>query len=315
MQAAASGQPATLGQTIAALAADQNTAAKALAQSYANALNQSGVTNATDTSGLTASQIAGLPAITTAVLNGYMPVVEGKEDVLAEYEGSHTALGFTLGALYDPIENLRIGLSYRSQVVHKTEGDISFKGKGAASTAFAASRPSGDAEFELVLPASIGLGVDFQAMEGLNVYFNATQTLWSSVENLDVKYGSGVQADSILVKLNWEDVAAYSVGAAYQVSPEFTVRLGFGIDESPTTDALRSPRSPDNDRTLIGLGGRYAGEGWYADLGILNTSIKQPTLNLNESDYPQAKEDFRGNLSGQYSVSANTFMAQYGMKI
>jgi hypothetical protein len=60
---------------------------------------------------------------------------------------------------------------------------------------------------------------------------------------------------------------------------------------------------------MYSIGGRYQSEGWSADLGFMHTRLRDPTLNLEENAYPEAAG--RGNFSGKYKVTANTFMAQY----
>ncbi len=240
---------------------------------------------------------------------------DGTADVFADYSGENYAAGYEFGVQYKPLSELNLGLSYRSQVKHKNKGSIGFSGDATGAQAYIASQAfEKDASLNLTLPDAISFGAAYQGINDLKLFANITQTRWSSVDALNVTYKSGAKGDqNILVKLGWKDVLSYSVGAAYSVQPEILLRAGLGVDKSPTTDALRSPRSPDADRTLASLGATYHKDNWHVDLGYMHTAIKTPKLQLKEADYIEAAG--RGDLVGSYKVSANTFMLQYGQAI
>jgi long-chain fatty acid transport protein len=144
----------------------------------------------------------------------------------------------------------------------------------------------------------------------MNIYASASMTRWSKIRDINIVPESG---SNVLVRLEWEDAWHVGLGGDYKVNEHVIVRAGVGSDQSPTTDSLRSPRSPDDDRRFFSLGGRYQTAGWSVDAGLLHTRFRDPTLNLQDNAYPEAAG--RGDFSGKYQVSANTFMAQYNMSI
>ncbi len=233
---------------------------------------------------------------------------EGKDDVYATYSSDPSmAFGFTFGVLYTPIENLDLGLSYRSAIVHKTEGDYKLTAESSVADTYINSIGTDrKAKLDIAVPDIIGFGATYKDIPNLQLFASASLTRWSKLRDFNVRPDG---ATNILVLLNWEDVWHLGVGAAYKIDSTYTVRAGLASDNSPTTDDLRSPRSPDDNRKLISLGGRYDAETWSVDLGLLRAQFRDPKMQLKNDGYPEA--DGRGDLKGSYTVSANTFMAQY----
>jgi long-chain fatty acid transport protein len=48
------------------------------------------------------------------------------------------------------------------------------------------------------------------------------------------------------------------VGAAYKLNPQWTLRAGLAVDQSPTNNADRSPRIPTGDRRILSLGAGWS---------------------------------------------------------
>ncbi|MFW7381977.1 MAG: OmpP1/FadL family transporter [Oligoflexus sp.] len=244
--------------------------------------------------------------------------LEGRNDIIAEYEGESIGYGFVAGLTYDPTPELRLGLSYRSSVKHKTQGDITVTGNTDTANAVVQSLGLApgvavDGDLSLVLPDSVLLGVSYEVIPNLTLYSSFTYTMWSSIDSLNVIYKTIDR--NILVKLDFEDTLAIGLGGEYRLSEVLRLRFGAASDPTPTTDKLRSPRSPDNDRTVISLGAGYVAKNWSVDAALAHYIFKDPTLQLDENDYPEAKADGRGNLTGTYSASVNTFMLQFGYQI
>ncbi|HYX38008.1 MAG TPA: outer membrane protein transport protein [Oligoflexus sp.] len=258
---------------------------------------------------------ASVPGIVANTLTragaAYTVANEGRDDVYAEYEGNDVALGFTAGILYSATPEVDLGLSYRSQVVHKTEGDYTLSGDTSAAQARVnAIGADHKAKLNLPVPDIIGLGAVYKGIPGTNIYASATLTRWSKLEDFNVDPDD---LPNVVVRLNWEDVWHVGLGADYRLNEYFILRAGLGNDNSPTTNEMRSPRSPDDNRRLYSLGMRYAAETWSFDAGVMHAHFRTPTLDLKEDAYPEAQG--RGNLTGKYEVSAQTLMIQYNRVI
>ena len=72
------------------------------------------------------------------------------------------------------------------------------------------------------------------------------------------------------------------------------------------TDGYRTPRIPDGDRTWVSIGASYAVSKTFSlDVGYSHLFVKDSQVNLTTSA-SQADPNFtRGNLTGDYKLSAN----------
>ncbi|SMF05785.1 OmpP1/FadL family transporter [Pseudobacteriovorax antillogorgiicola] len=259
-----------------------------------------------------AVQAAARKAIASTLAN-----YDSQGDVIAEYKGDNLAYGYVAGLTFDPSSSLRFGLSYRSSIKHETEGDITLSGDNNLSLGIIQQRglvpgQATGAKLDITLPDTVVFGTSYLITDDLNLYGNLTLTRWSTVESLNIEY-TDINSDPVIVKLDWQDTLAYSIGGDYRLNDQITLRAGAAIDPTPTTDDLRSPRSPDNNRTVLSLGAGYGQGNWRVDGAFAHYIIEDPTLNLDENAYPGAVG--RGNLQGRYSATVNTFMMQFGYQI
>ena len=52
----------------------------------------------------------------------------------------------------------------------------------------------------------------------------------------------------------WSDTWRLGLGASYRFNPQWKLRTGVALDKTPTNDAFRTPRLPDQDRTWLAFG-------------------------------------------------------------
>ena len=174
-----------------------------------------------------------------ANLTGRTVTISGKDDVSA---------GVNAGLLYKPTQKTRIGFHYRSGIDHKLEGTV----KSDLALPALNTNVTADAN----LPAHMSLSVGHKVNDKLEVMGDVTRTQWSSYERIKVIRADG----SVLTDdyQGWKDSNRYAIGANYQYSERLKLRGGIALDESPVPNAqLRSPRTPDNDRTWVAVGANY----------------------------------------------------------
>lgn len=170
---------------------------------------------------------------------GATATIAGKDDV---------SVGGNVGLLYKPTEKTQIGLHYRSGIDHKLKGTVKFDSPLTALN----DNVTADAD----LPAHASLSVGHKVNDKLEVMGDVTRTKWSSYERIRVVKSNGVDLSNEYQ--GWKDANRYAIGANYQYSERLKLRGGIALDESPVPNAqLRSPRTPDNDRTWVAVGANY----------------------------------------------------------
>ncbi|PRY70806.1 OmpP1/FadL family transporter [Halomonas ventosae] len=230
----------------------------------------------------------------------------GQNDVIGEVTGDDWGYGYTLGALFQVTDQTRLGISYRSEIDLTLEGELDVRGTDPLSDgAIEAGLVSGTGgKAELTTPANLNLGIYHQLTDRLALMANAEWTEWSSFDELTVEFEDG--RDPSRTEENWDDTWAFSVGANYALTPQWLLRAGLGVDESPVPSAeFRTPRVPDADRQWATLGATWMPT---PELGI-TAGYMHVFADDGDIDQDGSKEEnaSKGNLSGTYEVSADVF--------
>ncbi|WP_312226169.1 OmpP1/FadL family transporter [Stutzerimonas nitrititolerans] len=197
-------------------------------------------------------------------LESAVPPLMGASDSRVKIEGDDTALGFNVGVLYEFTPHTRAGITYRSKVEYKLEGDTTISGDdpligvGAGPLSLDAYGKY-DATLDLDTPESIDLSVTHELDEKWTLYAGAMFTRWSRLKSIVVENeGMGPAAaanfGTIAEEQDWHDTWSYAIGAAYKLNKQWTLRTGLAFDQSPTNNTHRSPRIPTGDRTAVSFG-------------------------------------------------------------
>jgi long-chain fatty acid transport protein len=168
--------------------------------------------------------------------------------------GNGMSYGWNAGFLWE-YEGTRLGIAYRSQVKHSLDGDADFTGTPAVFTGLGVFTDTGiAADFDT--PELLSLGVVREINSEWTVSFDLTRTGWDTFQELRVQFDNPSQPDSVQPE-NWVDVYKASVGLDWRMNEAWTLRAGFGYDNSPVSDADRTARLPDGDRTWLSFGGTW----------------------------------------------------------
>ncbi|WP_374557844.1 OmpP1/FadL family transporter [Thermomonas sp.] len=195
-----------------------------------------------------------------------------------EVKGADNSIGFVVGAQIAPSDKLAIGVSYRSEIKHELKGDLDFSGVPAllgADPRFV----DGPGGARLVTPSVATVSVKYALADNFRVLADFQRTGWSSLQDVTIRRSNGTVVGS--EPFEWSDTNFLSLGAEYDLSPAFTLRAGVGKDKTPTNDKHRTPRLPDNDRTLYSIGASWnVSENLSLDAAYQYIGIKSPMVNL-----------------------------------
>ncbi len=188
--------------------------------------------------------------------------------------------GWNIGMMWTPVENFRLGLSYRSEIEHTAKGDLTVT-PTAAGTAMMnqygallsnpgalAGNPklasldklgalvgTNDGEAVVAAPAWAMLNLAWDINQTWSVYSTLRWTDWSSFERLSITTGGN---EATAIENKWRDTYLFTVGADYHWSPKWTFRAGIGMETSPIKDAkYRTGVIPDAKRLWLSVGASY----------------------------------------------------------
>jgi len=217
-----------------------------------------------------------------------------------EVSGDDAGIGYVVGAQLAPTEKLSLAFSHRSQIKHDLEGDLDFQNVPALLGTDPRFQ-DGPGGARLVTPTVTTLSFSYGVTDQFRVMGDYQTTGWSSLEDVTIKRSNGTVVGS--EDFSWDNTRFMSIGAEFDVSDAFTLRAGVGKDESPTNDATRTPRLPDDDRMLYSVGMSWAmSDHFSVDAAYQRITIEDPVINL-----PVHAPGDLSTLQGTYSGSANLF--------
>lgn len=150
------------------------------------------------------------------------------------YEATDFTWGFNVGLMWQPVDSLRFGLSYRSETKHSTNGDVTINGStgGALDGTY-------DASVTVSGPAWAMATAAWDVNDYLSLYATFRWADWSSFNG-------------------WKDTYLMSVGYDLRVNSFWTLRGGIAYETSPIDDKTkRTAIIPDADRWWFAIGSSF----------------------------------------------------------
>ncbi len=230
-------------------------------------------------------------------------------DGMVEVKGDDNDWGFVIGAQYRVSDNFVLGYAHRSEIHHTLDGTADFTKPASVAATFGAlgvtAYDDGPIWANLDTPRTDTLSARWDVSDQFRLLGEVQWTGWSSLEQVAV-YRSGGAPLGPPEAFNWKNTQFYSVGGEWDMGEAFTLRAGVGYDETPTNDAARTPRLPDNDRMIYSLGMTWkASEAFSVDAAYMRVQIKSPSINTVSSSSSHLVGDFSGHadlvgVSAQY---------------
>lgn len=177
-------------------------------------------------------------------LNRTLTDIEGNRTNVTVDASGVGAWGWSLSAMYNPMENLRVGINYRSEIMMEAEdGSADFENVPNSPLT-----PFEDTTFDasLPLPAELAIGVSYEFMDKWLVAFDYNRTFWDVYKSLDLDFANPNIPDSKNPR-NYQDASIYRFGLQYTANEMFTLRAGYYFDDSPVQEGYFAPETPRND--------------------------------------------------------------------
>lgn len=197
-------------------------------------------------------------------------------DVTAESEidADSIAWGWNIGMMWSPVENFRVGVSYRSKIKHDAEGDFTLDrakignvdvsgdqliGTGIPSLSALGNfvnTQSYDGYATVTAPAWAMASVAWDVNDLVSLYGTFRWTDWSSFDQLKITTNSPSVGKSIPNK--WRDTYLGSLGMDLRLTDWWTLRGGIAYESSPISKPeYRTAIIPDADRWWFAIGSSF----------------------------------------------------------
>lgn len=202
----------------------------------------------------------------------------------SEIDADSIAWGWNVGMMWSPVENFRVGVSYRSKIKHDAEGDFTLDRakRGSADVSGDELISQGDQLMQsdpktAMLLKTLGNVLNQQSFDGfatvtapawamasvawdvndlVSLYGTFRWTDWSSFDELNVTTNDPNVGRSIPNK--WRDTYLGSLGMDLRLTDWWTLRGGIAYESSPIANPkYRTAIIPDADRWWFAIGSSF----------------------------------------------------------
>lgn len=231
-------------------------------------------------------------------------IVPGSPDGSATIQGKGDGVGFNFGLLYQPVEQHKIGLTYRSQVVVKytgKKGELTnippaVQGKFPAGTGDVYAT---GARTAIRFPDIISFGYSYAPSDKWVGEIGGQWTNWNDARSIDITLDQPtVLFANSSTKLDWKNSWVLRSGVTHHCTEKISISAGYFFDSTPTNEATYSPLIPDGDNHVFSVGLKYRHNDFVVSLpfvGILQTGTSSINSQVTDATGTQ-------NTDGNYSL-------------
>jgi long-chain fatty acid transport protein len=245
----------------------------------------------------------------TNCFNPLFPFHPQNADGSVEVKGDDNSWGWVAGVQWRPADNFSIGYSHHSKIDHDLTGTANFTLPASVAATFGAmgitAYNDGSIYAPLATPSIDTLSAQWDVNEQFRLFGDIQRTGWNSLKQVAIFRDGGAPLGAA-EPFNWKNTTYIGLGGEWDLSDMVTLRGGIARDESPTNDATRTPRLPDNDRMLYSIGATWhVSEAFSVDAAFQRITIDTPKIDIVSSS--------GSHLAGEFDGHANLFglSAQY----
>lgn len=185
-------------------------------------------------------------------------------EATSEIDADSIAWGWNVGMMWSPLENFRVGVSYRSQIRHDAEGDMTIDHPNQTGANFLGQLGmlgEFDGFATVTAPAWAMASVAWDVNDLVSLYGTFRWTDWSSFDKLEITSdGTDVRGNPIgsTVTNKWRDTYLGSLGMDLRLTDWWTLRGGIAYESSPIANPQhRTAIIPDADRWWFAIGSSF----------------------------------------------------------
>jgi long-chain fatty acid transport protein len=210
-------------------------------------------------------------------------------------EDEDWAAQLNLGALYEPIQGTRIGLTYLSKadLDFSDQADVSGFGDSLTGILGLGSR---DIDLGITMPQAVMFSAYHELHEGLALLANVGWQDWSEFGKVDVAVTDTLI--DLTTDLDYQDTWHGALGIQYRISEPLMLTTGMAYDSAMMDEEDLGPSLPVGEQWRFALGGLYD---WSQDLtlGAAYELVWTGDLDMDVERGPLA-----GRVSGTYENEA-----------
>jgi long-chain fatty acid transport protein len=230
-----------------------------------------------------------------------------------ELDDNTWGYGFNVGLLWDFSDDIRVGVTYASEIDLDFRTRPQFSNIGPALTALLDSRGLLDANVDLgaTVPQQFMTSIVSRINEEWQLLANIGWQDWSSFGEVEIGIDDPNNPTSLTTALDFKDTWHGAVGAQHNAGGPWTINFGIAYDSAFQESGQVSPLFPANAAWRFGVGGEQQVNDSFR-WGVTGSLILggSPGVNAQSALPPQAGG--RGSLVGEYEDTLALAASVYG---
>ncbi len=206
-------------------------------------------------------------------LNRSLTDLEGNRSNVTIDASGVNSWGWVASTLFNLTDNLRIGATYRSEIILEAEdGEAHFE--NIPDSNFTPFKDT-SIKASLPMPAEMTVGLSYDINDKFLFAFDYNRTYWDVYKSLDIQFADPNIPESKNAR-NYKNSSIYRFGLQYDATSMFTLRAGYYFDESPVRAGYFAPETPRNDSNNFTAGlTMNIGEHLQIDASFLYSHFKE----------------------------------------
>jgi long-chain fatty acid transport protein len=227
------------------------------------------------------------------------------------FRGDGWSVGYNLGAMWQPIEQLSFGANFRSPSTVTLSGHSEFE-------QFLGHIPdtSLPAHMALTFPLEVIFGTSYRPTPKWNLEIDGHYTHWSSFGTTTI-YQSGTflpgEPQNVPVTFDWQNSWACEAGATRYLGKGWHLSAGYVFNESSVPDAHYSPLAADMNRHFFSIGAGCKGKRFDFDVAYQFGYGPDRTVTGSTPSTPLGGVAGAHPADGTYGFISNALMVSVGM--
>ncbi len=221
--------------------------------------------------------------------------------------GDDWDVGYNFGVQIQPVEETKIGLTYKTAVNHRLKGDVDVTYPISGFLANSGDTVSVDGSAKLSLPDMASFAVSQRLDDKWTVLGSVNWYGWSDFDNIPVASSLGNSA----TPQNYQNTWGFALGARYRLNDQWLLKSGFQYDQTPTVTADRSTRIPDGDRMWFAAGATYSiTPNIDLDLAAAYVHVSEERVGVTDA-YDSGTVATRGDTDGDVGIFASAIKYKF----
>jgi long-chain fatty acid transport protein len=226
------------------------------------------------------------------------------------FDGEGWSVGYNAGVLWKPIEQLSLGVNFRSSANVNLEGHTHYQNPLLTPSTYS------PANMSMNFPCTIVPGISYRPTEKWNLEFDANYTDWSSFGNFDLYEKNPppptAQNKDIHVRFDWQGSWIYEFGVTRYFDNGWHASAGYAFNENSVPNKYYTPWAADLDRHFFSVGAGFNGKIFDFDVAFQFGYGPSHTVN-NSNPSVQPSQNIVQHANGIYGFTSAALFVTAGV--